>query len=184
HVRRLRPHRPEALLTIDEVTRRSLELTRTLRDAQREGSLLSMLDRTVTPMGARALHDNLLAPLTDISAINARLDAVEELLNDHALRGQLRELLEACSDMQRLTSRVSTGRASPPDLAKIAATLRVLPKLKAKLAGRKSALLAALETRLELCPDLRDLLDRAIVDDPPYAAREGGVIKPGFSEEL
>jgi DNA mismatch repair protein MutS len=184
HIRRLRPHRPEALLTIDEVTRRSLELIRTLRDSQREGSLLSVLDRTVTPMGARALHDNLLAPLTDIPAINARLDAVEELLKDHALRGQLRELLEACADIQRLTSRVSTARANPPDLAKIGVTLRVLPRLKAKIAGRKSALLASLEGRLELCPDLRDLLDRSIMDDPPYVARDGNVIKPGYSAEL
>src|SRR5204863_4934714 len=94
HIRRLRPHRPDALLTLDEVTRRSLELTRTLRDNQRDGSLLSVLDRSVTPMGARLLHDRVLAPLTDSTAINARLDAVEEFLKDHKLRGQLRELRE------------------------------------------------------------------------------------------
>src|SRR6185436_16685347 len=102
HVRRLSPYRADKHLTLDEVTRRSLELTRTLRDGQRDGSLLSVLDRTVTPMGARALHDHLLSPLTDVEAINARLDAVEELLKDHALRGQLRDLLEACADIQRL----------------------------------------------------------------------------------
>src|SRR4029078_6532560 len=93
HIRRLKPHKPDALLTLDEVTRRSLELTRTLRDNQRDGSLLSLLDRTVTPMGSRQLHDSLLAPLTHIPDINDRLDAVEELLNDHALRGSIRELL-------------------------------------------------------------------------------------------
>jgi DNA mismatch repair protein MutS len=184
HLRRLRPHRPDALVTLDEVTRRSLELTRTLRDAQREGSLLSVLDRTVTPMGARMLHDSLLAPLTDVAAVNARLDAVGELLADHALRSQLRELLEACADMQRLTARASTARASPPDLAKIAATLRLLPKLKAKLAGRRSALLASLEQRLELCPDLRELLDKALKDDPPLSPKDGGVIREGYSPEL
>jgi DNA mismatch repair protein MutS len=184
HVRRLKPHRPESLLTLDEVTRRSLELTRTLRDSQREGSLLSVLDRTATPMGARMLHDSLLAPLTDVAAINQRLDAVEELLKDHALRGQLREILEACADVQRLTTRVSTARASPPDLAKIVVTLRTLPKLKAKLAGRRSALLTALEQRLELCPDLRELLDKALVDEPNYSAKDGGVIKFGYSKEL
>ncbi|MBN9520224.1 DNA mismatch repair protein MutS [bacterium] len=184
HLRRLQPHRPDALLTLDEVTRRSLELTRTLRDAQRDGSLLAVLDRTVTPMGARMLHDSLLAPLTDRTAITARLDAVEELVKDHALRGQLRGLLDACSDIQRLTTRVSTARATPPDLAKIAATLRLLPAVKAKLAGRKSALLAALEQRLELCPDLRDLLDRSLKDDPPFSAKDGGVIKEGYSPEL
>ncbi|HJZ58784.1 MAG TPA: DNA mismatch repair protein MutS [Gemmataceae bacterium] len=184
HLRRLKPHRPEALLTLDEVTRRSLELTRTLRDNQRDGSLLSVLDRTVTPMGARMLHDSLLAPLTDIPTVNQRLDAVEELLKDHTLRGQLREVLEACADMQRLTTRVSTARASPPDLAKIAVTLRTLPKLKAKLAGRRSALLVSLEQRLELCPDLRELLDKALVDEPNYSAKDGGVIRFGYSKEL
>jgi DNA mismatch repair protein MutS len=184
HLRRLQPHRPDTLLTLDEVTRRSLELTRTLRDAQRDGSLLSVLDRTVTPMGARMLHDSLLAPLTDRAAITARLDAVEELVKDHGLRGQLRDQLDACSDIQRLTTRVSTARATPPDLAKIAATLRLLPAVKAKLAGRRSSLLAALEQRLELCPDLRELLDRALKDDPPFSAKDGDVIREGYSPEL
>ncbi|HVL13602.1 MAG TPA: DNA mismatch repair protein MutS, partial [Gemmata sp.] len=184
HIRRLKPHRPEAVLTLDEVTRRSLELTRTLRDNQRDGSLLAALDRTVTPMGARLLHDSVLAPLTDRAAIDARLDAVEELLHDHKTRGQLRELLEACADIQRLTTRVSTARATPKDLAAIARTLRRLPGLKAKLAGRKSALLQDLEKRLELCPDVRELLDKSLTDDPPYVAKDGGVIRPGFSAEL
>ncbi|MBA4067296.1 MAG: DNA mismatch repair protein MutS [Isosphaera sp.] len=184
HIRRLRPHRPEAVLMLDEVTRRSLELTRTLRDNQRDGSLLSVLDRTVTPMGARLLHDSVLAPLTDKLAIDARLDAVEELLGDHKLRGQLRELLEACADIHRLTTRASTARANPKDLAAIARTLRKLPAVKAKLAGRRSALLQDLEKRLELCPDLRELLDKALTDDPPYVAKDGGVIRAGYSPEL
>jgi DNA mismatch repair protein MutS len=184
HIRHLRPHRPDALLVLDEVTRRSLELTRTLRDNQRDGSLLEKIDRTVTPMGARLLHDNLLAPLTHIPDINDRLDAVEELLHDHALRGSLRELLDACSDLQRLTTRASTARATPPDLAKIAATLRMLPKFKAKLVGRKSKLLASLEGRLELCPELRELLDRALRDEVPFSPKDGGVIREGFSPEL
>jgi DNA mismatch repair protein MutS len=184
HIRRLKPHRPEALLTLDEVTRRSLELTRTLRDGQRDGSLLSVLDRTVTPMGARLLHDSVLAPLTDVGAIDARLDAVEELLKDHKLRGELRGLLEACADIQRLTTRVSTARATPKDLAAIARTLRRLPAFKAKLAGRRAPLLQDLERRLELCPDVRELLDKALADDPPYVAKDGGVIRTGFNAEL
>ncbi len=184
HLRRLRPHRLDAVLALDEVTRRSLELTRTLRDNQREGSLLSVIDRTVTPMGARLLHDSLLAPLNDRSAIEARLDAVEELLRDHPLRGQLRELLDATPDLQRLTTRVSTARATPKDLAAVGRALRLLPKFKARLAGRKAALLGELEAKLELCPDLRELLDRAIADSPPYSAKEPGVIRDGYSAEL
>ncbi|MBM3982696.1 MAG: DNA mismatch repair protein MutS [Planctomycetes bacterium] len=184
HIRRLRPHRADTLLTLDEVTRRSLELTRTLRDNQRDGSLLSVLDRTVTPMGSRLLHDSVLAPLTDAVAINARLDAVEELLRDHALRRAVREHLESCADIQRLTTRVSTAKAGPRDLSAIARTLRKLPAVKAKLTGRRSPLLQDLEKRLELCPDIREALDKAIEDDPPHIAKEGGVIRPGYSAEL
>ena len=184
HIRRLRPHRADALLTLDEVTRRSLELTRTLRDNQRDGSLLSVLDRSVTPMGSRLLHDSLLAPLTNLDSINSRLDAVEELLKDHALRQSVREHLESCADIQRLTTRVSTAKAGPRDLSAIARTLRKLPAVKAKLAGRRSALLQDLEKRLELCPDIRELLDKAIEEDPAALAKEGGVIRAGFSPEL
>jgi DNA mismatch repair protein MutS len=184
HLRRLRPHRPETFLILDEVTRRSLELTRTLRDNLRDGSLLSVIDRTVTPMGARLLHDSLLAPLNSRPAIEARLNAVEELLRDHPLRSSLRELLDATSDLQRLTTRVSTARATPKDLAAVGRTLHLLPKFKAKLAARQSALLGELETKLELCPDIRELLARALTDDPPYSAKEGGIIREGHHAEL
>ncbi len=184
HLRRLTPHRPDSFLILDEVTRRSLELTRTLRENQRDGSLLSVIDRTVTPMGARLLHDSLLAPLNTLPAIEARLGAVEELLGEHALRGQLRELLEATSDLHRLTTRVATARATPKDLAAVGRTLRLLPRLKAKLTGRKAPLLNDLESKLELVPDLRELLDAALVDDPPYSPKEGGIVREGYSAEL
>ncbi|MCE9531551.1 MAG: DNA mismatch repair protein MutS [Planctomycetes bacterium] len=184
HLRRLKPHRAEQFLALDEVTRRSLELTRALRDGTREGSLLSALDRTVTPMGARLLHDNLLSPLAQRPAIEARLDAVDELLKEHTLRQDLRELLKAVHDLQRLTSRVSTARATPRDLAAVARTLRLLPKFKARITGRKATLLADLEGKLELCPDLREKLDKALVDEPPQNAKEGGVIREGFHAEL
>ena len=113
HLRGLRPFRPGDHLLLDEVTRRSLELIRTLRDGGRDGSLLSALDRTATTMGARLLQDWLIAPLADRSAIEARLDAVAELHADHRLREDLRTVLAAATDLQRLTSRVSTGRATP-----------------------------------------------------------------------
>jgi DNA mismatch repair protein MutS len=184
HVRTLSPFKPSNHLVLDEVTRRSLELTRTLRDNTREGSVLSVLDRTVTPMGARRLHDALLAPLRDKTTIDARLDAVEELAKGHSLREAVRGLLKETADLQRLTARASTARATPRDLAAVARTLQLLPKLKAKLAGRKAALLADLEARLELFPDLRTLLDSALADDPPYTAKEGGIIRPGYNREL
>ncbi|HEY8503181.1 MAG TPA: DNA mismatch repair protein MutS, partial [Gemmataceae bacterium] len=184
HLRRLRPYQASEVLTLDEVTRRSLELTRTLRDGAREGSLLSVIDRTVTAMGARLLHDALLAPLTNREAIEARLDAVEELLGDHGLRADVRQLLGSTFDLQRLTSRVSTARATPRDLAAVAKTLRLLPRFKAKLTGRRARLLSELEQRLELCPDLRELLDAALADPPPQDPAKGGVIRPGYNPEL
>ena len=184
HIPRLARYRPESHLVLDEVTRRSLELTRTLRDNQREGSLLSRIDRTVTPMGARFLHDCLLSPLNASGAIQSRLDAVEELLKDHGFRGDLRDLLTATADLHRLTTRVSTARANPKDLGAILRTLRSLPKLKAKLTGRRAAAIQQLEVSLELVPEIRELLERSIVDDPPYSPKDGGLIREGYSTEL
>jgi DNA mismatch repair protein MutS len=184
HVRILLPYLANQHLGLDEVTRRSLELTRTLRDGQRDGSLLSVLDRTVTAMGARALHDAILAPLSDRSTIEGRYDAVAEFLLETSLRRDIRELLQDIPDLQRLTTRISTGRASPKDLAGVAKALRLLPKLKAKISGRKAALLGELEGRLELCPDLRELLDRSLADDPPFNPKDGGVIREGYRPEL
>ena len=184
HLRRLRPFVGASILQLDEVTRRSLELTRTLRDQDRLGSLLWALDRTVTTMGARLLGEWLLSPLTDPQAIEARLDAVAELVDHNPLRGGLRQTLSEVHDLQRLTTRVSTGRASPRDLSAITRTLRNLPQVKAKVTTRKSSLLNLLESQLELCPDLRELLDRALVEDPPLSPKEGGLIRPGYSAEL
>jgi DNA mismatch repair protein MutS len=184
HVRRLQPYFGSKVLQLDEVTRRSLELTRTLRDGGRQGSLLAGLDRTVTTMGARLLQDWLLAPLADRPAIEGRLDAVAELMEQQALREELRQTLMEVHDLPRLTSRVSTGRANPRDLAAIGRTLRLLPRIKAKVTARHASLLRELESHLELCPDLRQALDAALVDDPPQNPREGGLIRPGYHAGL
>jgi DNA mismatch repair protein MutS len=184
HIGRLRPFRQDNFLLLDEVTRRSLELIRTLRDSARDGSLFSVVDRTVTPMGARLLQEWIVAPLADRAAITARLDAVAELKDEQGLREELRERLGGAFDLQRLTARVSTGRASPRDLSGVARTLRLLPPIKAKVTARRAALLRELEERLELCPDLREALDVALVDDPPLSPHEGGLIRPGHDPEL
>ena len=184
HVRQLRPYVSSQVLQLDEVTRRSLELTQTLRDGARQGSLLAALDRTTTSMGARLLHEWLLAPLADRKAIEMRLDAVAELAQDNGLRQELRNALADVHDLPRLTARVSTGRASPRDLGAIGRTLGLLPRIKAKVTARRAALLCDLERRLELCPDLRSLLDTALVEDPPLTPREGGLIRPGYKADL
>jgi DNA mismatch repair protein MutS len=184
HLNRLRPYRQHNFLFLDEVTRRSLELTRTLREGERSGSLLSVIDRTVTPMGARLLQEWIGSPLADRPAIEARLDAVGELDGEHALRQDLRAGLGEAFDLPRLTARISTGRAGPRDLVAVARTLRLLPRIKAKVTARRAPLLRDLESRLELCPDLRELLDAALVDDPPLSPREGGVIRRGYDAAL
>src|SRR5262249_12430708 len=116
--------------------------------------------------------------------IEERLDAVSELHADHGLRQALRDCLKESFDLQRLTARVSTGRASPRDLAAVAATLALLPRIKAKLTARKSSLLQQLESQIELCSDLRTDLESALVENPPHAAKEGGIIRPGYDAEL
>ena len=143
HIIRLTPYRRADTLGLDEMTRRSLELTRTLREGKREGSLLQVIDRTVTPMGARLLADWLTSPLTSVELIAERSAAVEELVRDSGLRGELRELLGEGYDLERLAARVATGRATPRDLAALARTLALLPKVKARLTARRSARLSA-----------------------------------------
>src|SRR5262249_3476290 len=184
HMAGLEPFVRGSNLLIDEATRRSLELTRTLRDDRREGSLLAVIDETVTPMGARLLAEWLSNPLTNLKAINQRLDAVQELSENHLLSQELRESLKTAYDLQRLTARVATGRASPRDLRFLTSTLELLPKIKAKLCGRHSALLNELESQLDLCADVRSAVESALVDDPPLSILEGGVIRPGFNAAL
>src|SRR5262249_38146462 len=157
-----RPYRPQTYLILDEVTRRSLELTRTLREGTRQGSLLWFLDRTVTPMGARLLQESLLAPLTDRAAIEARLDAVAELVERQPLRQALRENLERVADLHRLSTRASTGRASPRDLAAVAQTLRRLPDVRGLLQDCQAGLLRELLKHLDPCLDLSEAVGSAL----------------------
>ncbi|NQT13534.1 MAG: DNA mismatch repair protein MutS, partial [Planctomycetes bacterium] len=184
HVERLIPYRTGDALEIDEASRRSLEITRTIREGRREGSLLAVLDRSVTAMGSRLLADWLAGPLTNTSAIDARLAAVEELLGEPALTDEIRQTLGRVYDVQRLLARVATGRASPRDLSFLGRTLGCLPGLKAKLTARKSQLLNQLEAEIDLCRDLRSKLDAALMDDCPLTSREGGFIRDGHHEEL
>lgn len=188
HLSQPRVYRAETVLLLDETTRRSLELTRTLRDGNRDGSMLANLDHTITPMGARLLHDWLLAPLAHRAAIEARLDAVAALVADHSLREQLRQRLSQCGDLQRLTARASTGQASPRDVKAIGRSLRILPEVKSLLAGAhsavQSALLIELNHRLDPLSDLYELIDSAIVDDAPTRLDGNVVNKDGLNERL
>ncbi len=184
HIVRLEQYRRGSSLLIDEATRRSLELTRTMREGRREGSLLSVLDETATPMGARMLAEWLSNPLTDPIAIGRRLDAVEELMRDAKLGRELQELLKQAYDMQRLCARVATMRASARDLVSLGRTLALLPRVKARLAGRLTDLLQTLESRLELCGEIRAQIETTLVDEPPLSTSDGGMVRDGFHPGL
>ncbi|MFO0895822.1 MAG: DNA mismatch repair protein MutS [Pirellulales bacterium] len=184
HIERIEPYAASGVLQIDAATRRSLEITRTMREGRRDGSLLAVIDRTVTAMGSRLLAEWLSQPLTDVLQIRARHDAVAELLDSEGLTADLRERLSGVYDLERLLARVSTGRATPRDLSFLARTLRLLPALKARLTARSSGLLQRLERELDLCEEIRAKLDGALVDDCPLLSREGGFIRPEFSPEL
>jgi DNA mismatch repair protein MutS len=169
---------------LDEMTRRSLELTRTLRDGRREGSLLQVIDRSATPMGARLLSQWLTAPLSTLDPIRDRHSAVEELLSDAGLRADLRDGLGRAHDLERLAARIGTGRATPRDLVALSRTLAILPRIKARLTVRQAKLLNELEAKLELCPEVRTSIEAALVDEPPLTLKEGGLIRDGYHATL
>ncbi len=184
-IRSLQPFQFHQYLQLDEITRRGLELIRTSRDNTREGSLISVLDRTMTPMGARLLHEAILTPLRDLESIENRQNAVQELMEDTRLRGDLRELLKAIPDLERLTSRIATQRATPRDLGNTMRALQLLPSLKALIAGRKSALLNSIHDQFELCKELRGILEKALEpENLPLNIREGGIIRAGYHQQL
>jgi len=184
HIDRLVPYRTSGTLEIDESSRRSLEITRTIREGRREGSLLAVLDRTATAMGSRLLADWVANPLLDVATITERHDAAEELLGDGPLAAGLHESLRRIYDVERLLARVATGRASPRDLSFLGRTLRCLPEIKDRLANRGCALLQRLERELDPCADLCDRLEASLVDDCPLTSREGGFIREGFYPDL
>ena len=184
HFDKLQPYRQSQFVEIDSATWRSLEISRTIRGGDREGSLLGVIDRCKTPMGSRLLGEWLCNPLTQLDAIEYRLDAVEELISDQKLRTGIRDYLREVYDLQRLLARVATGRTSPRDLSFIAKTLAALPRVKAKLAARKSKWLCQLELDLDLCVDLRAELERALIESVPVTIKDGGFIKDGYNAEL
>ncbi|HEY9087832.1 MAG TPA: DNA mismatch repair protein MutS [Anaerolineaceae bacterium] len=170
-------------MTLDAATHRNLELVETIRGGDPQGSLLSVLDHTITPMGRRTIRHWVSKPLLDISAIQRRFDGVQFFLDNGLLRAELRAALRPLTDLERLTNRVVAGTAHPRDLTAIRATLRCLPEIR----GLFSAADAALENTLQglaPCEEERALLEAAISDEPPATLQNTGTIRPGFSPEL
>ncbi len=184
HIRRIEAFHSGRWLYLDETTQRSLELVETLRDRSRENTLLACLDRTETAMGGRLLRRWVIFPLAEREAIAARLDAIEELVAARDLRVDLARLLADTADIERITGRVATSRVGPRDLVALGKTLARLPAIKARLAARQSDLLSAVEADLDLMGDVREVLQAAVNDEPPLRLSDGGVIRPGYNEEL
>ncbi len=170
-------------MVLDAPTRRNLELTETLRDGQVAGSLLSVLDATVTQMGKRLIRQWVSKPLLDLPAIHARQQAVAYLLQSGLLRAELRAGLRPLADLERLVNRVISGHALPRDLVAMRSTLRCLPSILGLFPPAQSPL-AHILAALNPCPNELELLEAAIADDPPATLQNTGVIRPGFSSEL
>ncbi len=174
---------PEAMV-LDASTRRNLELTQTLRGGSRRGTLLWVLDRTLTAMGGRLLRQYIEQPLQDMGAIKARLNAVEETMQDLPLQGDLRECLSHVRDVQRLTTKISYGTVNARDCLALRESMSVLPALKEKLSAYRKPLLRNIRSRIDTLEDLCALLTSSIRDDAPMVLRDGGFIKEGYDGEL
>jgi DNA mismatch repair protein MutS len=199
HITRLSAYSTDAFMALDAATRRNLELTETIRTGSTQGSLLGVLDKTITPMGGRLLRTWLHQPLLDVTALNERLDAVETFFGDTLARGDLRATLKEIADLERLTNRAIQGIAQPRDLLAIKRSLEAIPVIQQILervsrpAGQPAANGESAAPRktfsmarfpLNPCADMASLISQAIVDDPPAVIAKGGFIRTGFSAEL
>ncbi len=178
------PYMSGKFMVLDTATRRNLELCETLREKQKRGSLLWVLDKTKTAMGARMLRSFIEQPLLEKEDIENRLDAIAELNDNAIVREELREYLSPIYDLERLISRISYHSANPRDLVAFASSLRMIAPIKAILESMQSALLIQQREDLDALEDMADLIEHAIIDDPPLGLREGGFIKEGFNEEV
>ncbi len=183
HIVTITPYTTGQYMVIDTSTRRNLELVETLREKQRRGSLLWVLDKTKTAMGARLMRNFIEQPLVHREEILARQNAVEELNMSYISREELREYLNPVYDLERLIGRISYRSANPRDLIAFRNSLEMLPHIKGILGEFNSPLLKEIWKDLDTLEDLYQLIEAAIVDDPPILTREGGMIKDGFHEE-
>lgn len=184
HVRELHPFRPGGGLVLDESSRENLELFRSSAERTERGSLVWAIDRTVSAPGGRCLRRWLGYPLLDPETINARLDAVEALVRNAAVRSAVRESLAGCADVERIVGRICQGRAGPRELVALARTLEAVPHLRGVVENLSAGAFGKLGVRMDPHPGLGGRIRSAIVDEPSAAVGDGGVIREGYSEEL
>ncbi len=184
HITKLVPYISGKYMTIDNSTRRNLELIETMREKQKRGSLLWVLDKTKTAMGARYLRNCIEQPLIEKKEIERRLDAIEEFNENMIEREEIREYLNTIYDLERLMSRVSYQSANPRDLTAFRSSLEMLPYIKSLLKNMKSEILIDIYECMDPLEDLCELIKNSIAEDPPMGMREGGIIREGYNEEV
>lgn len=171
-------------MSLDYNTRRNLELTETMRSKDKKGSLLWVVDSTRTAMGHRLIRRYIEQPLMSCAAIIRRQNAVEELVSDAPLRGETAASLSGIADLERLMTRIVYGSANARDLKGLQYALEKLPAVKSNLENVSSTELKRVYDEMDLCDDIRELIDKSIDDDPPFTVKEGGIIKAGFDKEI
>ncbi|MGN0334710.1 MAG: DNA mismatch repair protein MutS [Lachnospiraceae bacterium] len=184
HISRIHPYTTGRFMIIDSSTRRNLELVETLREKQKRGSLLWVLDKTKTAMGARTLRSYIEQPLIEKEEIEARQSAVRELNQNAISREEIREYLNPVYDLERLIGRISYKTANPRDLIAFKASLSMLPHIKMLLEDFRSPLLTEICEDMDPLEDLYDLVERSIVEEPPLTMKDGGIIKDGYREDV
>lgn len=184
HLSHITPYITSKYMLLDGSTRRNLELSETLREKQKRGSLLWVLDKTKTAMGGRLLRSYLEQPLIDRKEMEERLDAVEELCRDGVARDEIREYLNPIYDLERLLGRVSYKTANPRDLIAFRNSLRMLPPIRMVLGKGRKTLLSEIASDMDCLEDICGLIENAIEEEPPISIREGGIIKEGFDEDV
>ncbi len=184
HISRLTPYQTGKFMLLDSNTRRNLELVETLREKQKRGSLLWVLDRTKTAMGARKLRSCLEQPLIDEAEILKRYDAIEELNDNVITREEMREYLNPVYDLERLLSRISYKTVNPRDMIALESSLSMLPHILSLCSNFESALFRELSAELDPLEDIHSLIHNAIAEEPPVSVREGGIFKEGYHEEI
>jgi len=184
HISAVRFYTDSGFMQMDEATLRNLEITRSAIDGKRNGSLLWLIDQTQTAMGARLLRRWLLHPLINVKRIDQRLDAVLEFKDNFLLRDEVRQLLKPVRDIERLISRIDLGTANARDLVSLRESLSMLPKLYRAMSKVRSPLLASLVKNADTLSDVASTLAEAIVAEPPFTVRDGGMFNDGWDEQL
>lgn len=183
HIRSIRRYAENDYMLLDSATRRNLEIAESW-GGEKEATLLSILDKTLTPMGGRTLSGWLFRPLLKLKSIRARLDAVEELFSDKKLRNKIQEFLKGMADSERIIARVVSGKAGPRELVALKRALERMASLKNLLEGVQSELLTRIRNTLSPCREVLEHIEKALVEDPPATLSEGGIFKQGYDEKL